>query len=86
VITIKMLRAGTGRAAYYLDRSADCHPSGYYLEETEPAGRWCGHGAAALGLEGLVTGAGPDVSLSNFLCKWGRSGLEVAVDSVGVDQ
>jgi conjugative relaxase-like TrwC/TraI family protein len=56
MISIKMLRAGTGRAAYYLDRDADCHPSGYYLEDAEPAGRWCGHGAAALGLDGAITG------------------------------
>jgi conjugative relaxase-like TrwC/TraI family protein len=60
VISIKMLRAGTGRAAYYLDRAADCHPSGYYLEPVETTGRWCGHGATALGLAGQVTGAGRD--------------------------
>jgi len=57
VISIKMLRAGTDRAEYYLDRDAECHPSGYYLEQVEPVGRWCGHGATALGLDGPITGA-----------------------------
>ena len=50
-----MLSGGAARAAYYLDRDADCRPSRYYLDEAEPAGRWCGHGAAALGLDGPVT-------------------------------
>lgn len=58
VISIKMLRTGTGRAKYYLERDAECHPSGYYLEDAEQAGRWCGHGAAALGLAGPITGLG----------------------------
>jgi conjugative relaxase-like TrwC/TraI family protein len=58
MISIKMLSAGSDRASYYLDRSADCHPSGYYLEPVESAGRWAGEGAAALGLTGRVTEAG----------------------------
>jgi conjugative relaxase-like TrwC/TraI family protein len=56
VISIAMLRDGAARATYYLERSAECHPSGYYLDDAEPSGRWCGHGASALGLRGAVTG------------------------------
>lgn len=54
MISIAELRGGTANAEYYLARDADCHPSGYYTGEREPAGRWCGHGAAALGLDGPV--------------------------------
>jgi conjugative relaxase-like TrwC/TraI family protein len=50
VISIAMLSGGAARATYYVERAAECHPSGYYLDDAEPAGRWCGHGAGALGL------------------------------------
>jgi conjugative relaxase-like TrwC/TraI family protein len=56
VISIAMLSGGAARASYYLERDADCRPSRYYLNGVEPAGRWCGHGAAALGLDGPITG------------------------------
>jgi conjugative relaxase-like TrwC/TraI family protein len=54
VISIAMLSGGAARATYYLDRDADCRPSRYYLDQSEPAGRWCGHGAAALGLDDAI--------------------------------
>jgi conjugative relaxase-like TrwC/TraI family protein len=56
VMSVAMLGGGAGRAAYYLERSAACHPVGYYLDEVEPPGRWCGNGAQVLGLDGPVTG------------------------------
>jgi conjugative relaxase-like TrwC/TraI family protein len=56
VMSVAMLGGGADRAGYYLERSAACHPVGYYLDEVEPPGRWCGHGAQALGLDGPVTG------------------------------
>jgi conjugative relaxase-like TrwC/TraI family protein len=63
VISVAALAGGGGAAAYYLDREAGCDHEhsrdelGYYLHEQEPAGRWLGHGAAALGLSGAL---GPD--------------------------
>jgi conjugative relaxase-like TrwC/TraI family protein len=56
VMSVAMLGGGADRAAYYLERSAACHPVGYYLDEVEPPGRWLGHGALVLGLDGPVTG------------------------------
>jgi conjugative relaxase-like TrwC/TraI family protein len=61
VISIAMLSGGAVRASYYLDRDADCRPSRYYLDEAEPAGHWCGHGAAALGIDGPITGRERDL-------------------------
>jgi conjugative relaxase-like TrwC/TraI family protein len=55
VISIAKLRGGMTQAHYYLQRGADCHPSGYYTDERELDGRWCGHGATAIGLTGPVT-------------------------------
>jgi conjugative relaxase-like TrwC/TraI family protein len=56
VISIAMLSGGAARAAYYVERSAECRPTGYYLDAAERPGRWRGRGAAALGLDGPVTG------------------------------
>jgi conjugative relaxase-like TrwC/TraI family protein len=54
VISIAKLRGGTAQARYYLERGADCHPAGYYTDERELDGRWCGHGATAIGLAGPI--------------------------------
>ena len=56
VISIAMLSGGAARAAYYLERAAECRPTGYYLDAAERPGRWRGRGAAALGLDGPITG------------------------------
>lgn len=55
MITIAMLGGGRGAAAYYLDRAAGCAAE-YYTGVAEAAGRWCGDGAAALGLSGSLAG------------------------------
>ncbi len=52
-------RMAPGRADYYLTavaRGDDDGVEGYYLSRGEEPGRWLGHGAATLGLEGEVTG------------------------------
>jgi conjugative relaxase-like TrwC/TraI family protein len=56
MISVAMLRGGAANARYYVERAADCDPSRYYTGSAEQAGRWCGGGAAALGLNGPVTG------------------------------
>jgi len=56
VISVAMLGGGAAAADYYLEKEADCELADYYTGELEPAGRWCGHGAAALGLDGPVMG------------------------------
>lgn len=53
-MSIAKLSGGTANARYYLDRDADCHASGYYTDKRESAGRWCGRGAAGLGLDGPI--------------------------------
>jgi conjugative relaxase-like TrwC/TraI family protein len=53
-MSIAKLSGGTANARYYLERDADCHASDYYTDERESAGRWCGHGAARLGLDGPI--------------------------------
>jgi conjugative relaxase-like TrwC/TraI family protein len=60
VISVAMLGGGADAAGYYLDRSADCDGdlARYYAGEQERPGRWCGAGAAALGLSGVVQGDG----------------------------
>jgi conjugative relaxase-like TrwC/TraI family protein len=55
MISIAKLRGGTAQARYYLERGADCGQARYYTDERELEGRWCGHGAAAIGLSGPVT-------------------------------
>lgn len=60
VISVAML-GGQSAADYYLQRAADCEPAGYYIGEVELPGRWCGHGAAALALDGPVTGGAAHV-------------------------
>jgi conjugative relaxase-like TrwC/TraI family protein len=56
VISVAMLGGGAGASGYYLDRAADCELPEYYTGEKEAPGRWCGAGAAAVGLDGAVTG------------------------------
>ncbi|MGI8939309.1 MAG: relaxase domain-containing protein [Iamia sp.] len=54
----------SGLLAYYAGLAEDrCRPSGpgrgpgdYYLDPEEPPGRWWGHGQAAAGVSGDVTG------------------------------
>lgn len=49
-------------ARYYLQRQADC-PADYYLGRGETPGRWCGSGAAELGLTGpLQEGHGRELT------------------------
>jgi conjugative relaxase-like TrwC/TraI family protein len=60
MISVRTMRGGGDAAGYYLDRAAECAAE-YYLGDGEPAGRWFGRGAAALGLEGLVNDAGARV-------------------------
>ncbi|HEX7353855.1 MAG TPA: MobF family relaxase [Mycobacteriales bacterium] len=60
MISVAMLSGGAAAGSYYLDRAADC-TARYYTGEREPAGVWCGSGAAAAGLTGEVTGAGRQV-------------------------
>jgi conjugative relaxase-like TrwC/TraI family protein len=61
VLSVQPLAGGAGAAAYYLHREAGCAHEhahggvGYYLNRQDPAGRWLGHGAAALGLTGALT-------------------------------
>jgi conjugative relaxase-like TrwC/TraI family protein len=50
VISVETL-SGKDPAAYYLEREVGCE-AGYYLDPAEPAGRWIGDGATALGLTG----------------------------------
>jgi conjugative relaxase-like TrwC/TraI family protein len=58
VISVAALAGGGGAATYYLEREAGCEHElqrdrvGYYVNDHEPAGRWLGNGAAALGLSG----------------------------------
>jgi len=51
VLNIGKLAAG--KATYYLSLATGAED--YYTGHGEPAGRWFGHGAAVLGLDGLVT-------------------------------
>ena len=46
-------KLAAGKAAYYLALASGVED--YYTGPEEPAGRWFGHGAEALGLEGTVT-------------------------------
>jgi conjugative relaxase-like TrwC/TraI family protein len=55
MISIAKLRGGTVQACYYLERGADCQPSGYYTNELELDARWCGRGADSIGLAGPIT-------------------------------
>jgi TrwC relaxase len=64
-----MLGAGSDPARYYLSRQANC-PADYYLC-AEPAGRWLGSGATAIGLSGRLDPAGAE-TLRALLA--GRSG------------
>lgn len=50
MISVRPLH-GPAAAEYYLQRDAGCEAD-YYLDRAEPAGRWCGRGAAALALAG----------------------------------
>jgi conjugative relaxase-like TrwC/TraI family protein len=62
-MSIAMLTGGAGAAGYYLERQAGCAAE-YYTGEREAPGRWCGAGAAALGLSGPVAGeAGATLAL-----------------------
>lgn len=56
VISVETL-SGQDPAAYYLQREVGCE-LGYYLDPTEPTGRWVGAGATALGLTGPLDEAG----------------------------
>jgi conjugative relaxase-like TrwC/TraI family protein len=72
VISVAPLAGGAGAATYYLNREAGCEHElqrdrvGYYVNEHEPAGRWVGNGAAALGLTGPL-GADGEVVLRELL-------------------
>jgi hypothetical protein len=57
VISIGLLGSARAAADYYLTRRAGCEAD-YYVRELEPAGRWVGPGAAALGLDGAIDEAG----------------------------
>jgi conjugative relaxase-like TrwC/TraI family protein len=61
VISVAMLGGGGDAAAYYLDKSAECDLAEYYAGEVEAPGRWCGQGAAALGLDGPITATNKEV-------------------------
>ena len=75
MISVATLSGGAAAGDYYLDRSADCTVE-YYVGEPEPAGAWCGSGAAAAGLNGPVVGAGREV-FSGLLAGWTPEGVQV---------
>ena len=58
LISVQPLAGGGQAASYYLRREAGCEHEhgpagvGYYLNAHDPAGRWLGNGAQALGLKG----------------------------------
>jgi conjugative relaxase-like TrwC/TraI family protein len=58
VVSVAMLGSGSDPASYYLSRQANCSAD-YYLG-AEPAGRWLGAGATAIGLSGRLDPAGAE--------------------------
>ena len=58
VISVQPLAGGATAASYYLRADAGCEHEHdrleYYVNDPAPAGRWCGNGAAALGLTGAL--------------------------------
>jgi conjugative relaxase-like TrwC/TraI family protein len=62
VISVHPIKGGAAAGEYYLDRTSGCEqqldPAGYYTNGHDPAGRWLGRGAEALGLEGRLEADG----------------------------
>jgi conjugative relaxase-like TrwC/TraI family protein len=94
VISVQPLAGGGGSARYYLRGEAGCEHEasgavrqlGYYTEGPEPAGRWLGNGAQALGLTRTFGEGDPDL-LHGFLDGRGPGGerLMAPVWRVGPD-